>query len=398
MRMPMSTRLRRVFAGATGAVRGSLDQPPAGSVPRDVVRFDGWALAGSRVPDRVELVINGRTTVTAGLGVDRPDVPAHLHDPHAPAACGWAVTIDLTPFAPGPLTVEAYTVKSSGLRSNFATHVYELVDDVAPPTSAAPTLAPARSPRWVWGLPDFLGETPAEVIRDISPAERMQAVDDDMYFAIGLTALKAIRLAQIASGKADFASILDMPCGHGRVLRWLKAAYPAAQITACDLLVDGVDFCAKTLGAVPVYSTALPEATMFPGTYDLIFVGSLLTHVDVDQWDRLIDLWHGLLSPDGLLIVTTHGELVAERMRGGHRYGYPPMALTRLLRAYAHTGFAFQEESPDNIDYGITLARPDWTLSRLLRHPDFRVVLSCEALWACNQDVTAVVKRPLIAS
>jgi hypothetical protein len=69
--------------------------------------------------------------------------------------------------------------------------------------------------------------------------------------------------------------------------------------------------------------------------------------------------------------------------------------VARGLRAYEHAGFTFLEEPPANIEYGITLAKPEWTLSRLLRHPDFRVVMSGEALWDRHQDVTAVVKRPL---
>jgi SAM-dependent methyltransferase len=163
-------------------------------------------------------------------------------------------------------------------------------------------------------------------------------------------------------------------------------------------VTDGVDFCAASLGATPVYSSPRPEADTFSDQYDLIFVRSLLTHVDVHQWDHLISLWHTLLAPDGLLVVTTHGELVAERMRAGHLYGYPAPAVTRALRAYEHAGFAFLEEPPANIDYGITIARPDWTLSRLLRHRDFRVVMSGEALWDQHQDVTAVVRRPLAPS
>jgi SAM-dependent methyltransferase len=303
------------------------------------------------------------------------------------------VTIDLTPFPTGPLRINAVAVQRSGARFTFAGRDYELVD-----STIAPPEQPVRAPHWEWGLPDFLGETAAEVIRDISPAERMQAEDDDMYFAIGCSALKAIRLAQIASGKGDFESILDMPCGHGRVLRWLRAAYPDAKLTACDLLAEGVDFCADQFQATPVYSTIAPDADLFADRYDLIFVGSLLTHVDARQWDRLIALWHRLLTPDGLLVVTTHGELVAERMRAGHHYGYPPHAVRRMLRTYEHSGFAFLEEHPGNLDYGISIARPNWTLSRLLQQPDFRVVLASEALWACHQDVTAVVKRPLISA
>jgi SAM-dependent methyltransferase len=242
--------------------------------------------------------------------------------------------------------------------------------------------------------PSF-GEARAKVIQAVSPSERMPTGDLPGYFATGRSALKAVQLSQLAARKTDFQSILDMACGHGRVLRWLQAAYPHAHLTACDLLGDGVDFCATVFGATPVYSTASPGIDLFPGRYDLIWVGSLLTHLDAGQWLTFIDLWHALLAPDGLLVVTTHGELVAERMREGNLYGYPALSIRRTLRSYDHAGFAFLEASADEIDYGISIARPEWVLRRLLAHTDFRVVLFTEALWANHQDVAAVVKRPV---
>jgi len=145
---------------------------------------------------------------------------------------------------------------------------------------------------------ESLGQTLIEVSRVISPTERMPTDPLEGYLAVGRSALRAIRLAQLAARKPDFLTILDFPSGHGRVLRWLHAAYPRAQLTASDLLTDGVDFCRNTFAATGVYSNAEPTAAMFLERYDLIFVGSLLTHVDIDQWDRLIDLWHALLAPD----------------------------------------------------------------------------------------------------
>src|SRR5580693_2657322 len=144
-----------------------------------------------------------------------------------------------------------------------------------------------------------LGDVRRKVVQTVSPNERMPTEDLPGYFATGRSGLKAVQLAQLAARKADFGSILDMACGHGRVLRWLQAAYPQAQLAACDLLADGVEFCARVFGATPVQSTTSPNVDMFPGRYDLIWVGSLLTHVDADQWVQFIALWHELLAPDG---------------------------------------------------------------------------------------------------
>ena len=244
-------------------------------------------------------------------------------------------------------------------------------------------------------LESFLGAANLNVNSTVSPAERMPAEDLAGYLATGRSALRAVHLAQLAARKSAFASILDMACGHGRVLRWLKAAYPDARLTACDLLPDGVDFCRNAFGATSVYSTPVLGQDMFPDRYDLIWVGSLLTHLDADQWVNFIRLWHDILAPDGLLVVTTHGELVAERLRTGSDYGYPATSVRRMLRSYDHAGFAFLEASAEEIDYGISISKPEWVIHRLLSHSDLRLVLFTEALWANHQDVVAVVNRPL---
>lgn len=244
-------------------------------------------------------------------------------------------------------------------------------------------------------LESFLGAANLSVSSAVSPTERMPTEDLAGYFATGRSGLKAVQLAQLAARKAGFATILDMACGHGRVLRWLQAAYPDARLTACDLLPDGVDFCRSAFGATPVYATPTLTLDMFPDRYDLIWVGSLLTHLDADQWVKFIQLWHDALSPDGLLVVTTHGELVAERMRNGSDYGYAATSIRRMLRSYDHAGFAFLQDPAEEAEYGISISKPEWVIRNLLSHSDFRLALFTEALWANHQDVVAVVNRPL---
>jgi SAM-dependent methyltransferase len=244
-------------------------------------------------------------------------------------------------------------------------------------------------------FPYSLTRTATPVIETISDDERMPANDVEGYLATGRSALRAVRLAQHAAGVGDFTSILDLPSGHGRVLRWLKAAYPDARLTASDPLTDGVDFCAETFGARPVYSAPSPTADSFGEKFDLIWVGSLFTHLDVAQWDHFIELLDELLLPNGVAVVSTHGELVAERMRRGHLYAYPELSVLRALRTYTHAGFAFLEESPASIENGINLSTPAWVVGRFLRRPNFRLVMFTEALWANHQDVIAVMKLPV---
>jgi hypothetical protein len=67
------------------------------------------------------------------------------------------------------------------------------------------------------------------------------------YFSVRLSALRAIEGA-IAHSNANFdvGRILDFPCGYGRVLRFLRARFPAASITAYDIDPVALDFCKHT--------------------------------------------------------------------------------------------------------------------------------------------------------
>jgi SAM-dependent methyltransferase len=256
-----------------------------------------------------------------------------------------------------------------------------------------------------------------DVSTQLSPDERMPKAHREHYFGVGQSAIRFIRLALLAAGKTDVASILDFACGHGRVLRTLRAAFPGAQLTACDLLPDGVDFCARAFRAVPVYSNPRPSAALFAGRrFDLVFCGSLLTHVDAPRWSDLLELFDTVLAPGGLLVFTVQGPFVAHRMRSGELYGYGAAPMTgrwatllhrlrgrapyldgaqriaRLVERYERDGFAYLDDGSGT--YGITLSAPWWVLKQLEAYPDLRTVCYTERAWDDHQDAVACVKQP----
>ena len=137
-----------------------------------------------------------------------------------------------------------------------------------------------------------------DFIRDISPEEEMFNSNESHYFSVGRSALDCITTSLRAAKKvpAEVKQILDLPCGHGRVMRYLKSAFPEATITACDLLRGGVDYCASTFGALPVYSHEQPSKIPLPhATFDLIWVGSLFTHFDSDYWLEFLRVFRSFL-------------------------------------------------------------------------------------------------------
>jgi SAM-dependent methyltransferase len=223
-------------------------------------------------------------------------------------------------------------------------------------------------------------------------AEDIYAKYRDHYFNVGQSALQCVKLAMLAAGKREVERVLDLPCGHGRVLRTIRAAFPEAQITACDILHDGVDFCAKEFDAIPVYSRELPEDIRIDGKFDLIWCGSLLTHLDADRWLGFINLFNSLLAPKGIAVVTVCGRWIVERMRRGEEnYGLKPDKTQKLLNEYDREGFGFGNYF-HSTDYGISASSPSWVCSRLEKIEDIRLLNLTERGWDNHIDVVSYVK------
>ncbi|WP_373458513.1 class I SAM-dependent methyltransferase [Neorhizobium huautlense] len=96
------------------------------------------------------------------------------------------------------------------------------------------------------------------------------------------------------ANKKELKRILDFPCGHGRALRYLRAAYPDADIFVSDINEPGVEFCRTQFGARPFRSYVELENTELTPSMDLIWCGSLLTHLDERRSKLLI---HKFLMP-----------------------------------------------------------------------------------------------------
>jgi SAM-dependent methyltransferase/predicted O-methyltransferase YrrM len=221
----------------------------------------------------------------------------------------------------------------------------------------------------------------------ISPRDAMYTGDGAHYFSVGLSATRAI---ETSTNARTPQRILDMPCGHGRVLRFLKARYPAAEIVACDLDGDGVAFCAERFGALPQRSSADLGALELPGPFDLIWCGSLLTHLDAAGSAALLGLFARCLAPGGVAVVTTHGALVAERLRAGDTYQLDPAAARAALSAYQATGFGYADY-PWSPGYGVSVSSVEW-IERAAAEAGLNIPRVTERGWDGHQDVIALVR------
>jgi SAM-dependent methyltransferase len=227
-----------------------------------------------------------------------------------------------------------------------------------------------------------------DLIREISPNDRV-FTHSKPYF---MTAISAVECIDAVMDKEP-RRILDLPCGHGRVMRALRARFPAAKIIACDILEDGVDFCAETFDAIPVHAPEDPRELEIRGTFDLIWCGSLLSHLRADRWTAFMDLFHSRLAKGGTLVLTTNGRRVALGLRRGETdLALDDETRTRLLTSF-QSGFAYENYAGYS-DYGISLSAPWWVV-RHLQRDNLRLVSFTEAGWGGFQDVYAAT-RPFL--
>lgn len=211
--------------------------------------------------------------------------------------------------------------------------------------------------------------------------DAMYLGDVEHYFAVGLSALACIEAALDSEPKL----VLDVACGHGRVLRWLAARYPRASLTACDVDADGVAFCSRELGADGLVAPVRPAELELPRRYDLIWCGSLLTHLDAADGEALIERLSSALAPGGTLVLTTVGDHGAERMRGGETYHLPPERARAVVAAYERDGFGYADYGGHE-RWGVTLTSPAWVRARA---HGLEEVWFGERAWDAHQDVLA---------
>jgi SAM-dependent methyltransferase len=195
-----------------------------------------------------------------------------------------------------------------------------------------------------------------KIVTELSPRDTMFDGRDVPYLSVGLSALQAI---EAAIGNAQMPRrILDMPCGHGRVTRVLRARFPDAAITVCDIDRDDVDFASDRFSARGVYSDTDFRRLAFGETYDLIWVGSLITHLSELMTLRFFDFAVRHMTSRSTLVLSSHGDFVAGRMHA-MTYDLPPWDVDSLLLEHSRTDYGYRNY-PDCEHYGIAVIGRRW--------------------------------------
>jgi len=213
------------------------------------------------------------------------------------------------------------------------------------------------------------------------------------YFKVGLSAISCINEAVENAGLTTVRSILDFPCGSGRVLRFMVQRFPEAEVTACELERGPVEFCVRTFGARAAFSSLNLDEVSLGKKFDLIWCGSLVTHLNESGIIALLQLFRRHLAAGGLMIFTTHGDFVPGRIvRREFDYGLTPEQIEKIGTDYPRTGYGF-EDYPGEKDYGVSLTSPEWIRARIRELGGLREVFFKERGWDSHQDVFGIVRE-----
>lgn len=142
--------------------------------------------------------------------------------------------------------------------------------------------------------------------------------DHDYYMAVGDGACDLIenQLREASINWSKLRSVLDFGSGYGRVTRHLCKRVHPKQIWAFDVDNEGSTFCQDAFGVNRVEFGGDWEG-LHLGVHDLIWVGSVFTHLSPYYIEKMLLVLAKSLSQDGLLLITVHGRHTMPRIASG---------------------------------------------------------------------------------
>lgn len=196
-------------------------------------------------------------------------------------------------------------------------------------------------------------------------------------------------------------AVYDFGSGPGRVLTQLPAS-PGARLAASDVDSEAIAWLRRHHPRVDARANdPLPPSPFEPGSFDLVYSISILTHLNEASQEAWLAEIARLLRPGGLAVLTTMGREALARFRAGDRpglsedlrrrlAGHGPLAIEGLVfepvRRSVWTRGRFHGTEPD---YGFAFHDHDYIRGRWGRFLEVAEIVPESINW--GQD--AVVAR-----
>jgi len=153
-------------------------------------------------------------------------------------------------------------------------------------------------------------------------------------------------LLQVSGARLERgARILDFGCGAGRMLRWLADVAGHGEVWGTDISAEHIVWCTQHL-APPFHflvNTTLPHLPFEDRYFDVVYAGSVFTHIDDLAPTWFLEL-RRVLRAGGKLYVTIHDRHSIQLLT--HALPWREVPFGAFLRdnqdyaAFAHTNFA----------------------------------------------------------
>jgi 2-polyprenyl-3-methyl-5-hydroxy-6-metoxy-1,4-benzoquinol methylase len=238
----------------------------------------------------------------------------------------------------------------------------------------------------------FAKEVSDNVNLALHPKDGMFCGNEQHYLKCGASALNIIDIA-VQRAEIQPRSILDFGSGAGRVTRWLRAAYPDAEIWVTDTREEDLTFCQHSFDVSSFLSFNEVSRLHSPSSYDLIWVGSVLTHLsETTSWEltRKLASW---LNPGGALVLSAHGRFARGRAAEFGNYGIENGWDKLISEVEAH-GFGYADY-PNQVGYGISICTLSWLTELVERIGGARLIFLSERAWDNHHDVVALQMRDI---
>ena len=113
---------------------------------------------------------------------------------------------------------------------------------------------------------------------------------------------------QVFGGYDKLNTVLDFASGYGRLTRALVQKLPAERIHVADIYGKAIAWQVETFGVNGVVSVPDPAQLDHHGQHDIVFVGSLFSHLPTGLFHRWLARLYALVAPGGVLAFSVHDE------------------------------------------------------------------------------------------
>ncbi|MDX5405378.1 MAG: class I SAM-dependent methyltransferase [Bacteroidota bacterium] len=128
-------------------------------------------------------------------------------------------------------------------------------------------------------------------------------------------------ISSIANEKGvEAKSFLDFGAGYGRVSRFFPFTLPGARIWVSEIKPQSLDFLKDRFAFSPILHSEAPDSLVLPEKMDIIFAGSVFTHLPKALFEPWLDTLLNGLEDNGILIFSTHNKLDYPEAKGDFHF------------------------------------------------------------------------------